>query len=47
MIYIAEVFWHRVVLGDVLVLLDLRHDESLYEAGAAREVKMITLCMLY
>ncbi|MCI08003.1 isoleucine-tRNA ligase cytoplasmic-like, partial [Trifolium medium] len=23
--------------GDVLVILDLRHDESLFEAGAARE----------
>lgn len=28
-----------VVLGDVLVILDLRPDESLFEAGAAREVK--------
>ena len=25
--------------GDVLVLLDLRPDDSLYEAGVAREVK--------
>lgn len=28
-----------IVLGDVLVILDLRPDESLFEAGAAREVK--------
>jgi len=26
------------LLGDVLVILDLRPDESLFEAGAAREV---------
>lgn len=26
------------VLGDVLVILDLRPDESLFEAGVAREV---------
>jgi hypothetical protein len=27
------------ILGDVLVILDLRPDESLFEAGAAREVR--------
>jgi hypothetical protein len=28
------------VSGDVLVILDLRLDESLYEAGVAREVSL-------
>lgn len=31
-------FWCLNVLGDVLVIMDLRPDESLYEAGVAREV---------
>ena len=28
------------ISGDVLVILDLRLDESLYEAGVAREVSL-------
>lgn len=29
------------ILGDVLVILDLRPDDSLFEAGVAREVSCI------
>lgn len=39
------------ILGDVLVILDLRPDESLFEAGVAREVSCIfhasSLYMIY
>ena len=31
-------FFLYFILGDVLVILDLRPDESLFEAGVAREV---------
>jgi hypothetical protein len=38
-----------IVSGDVLVILDLRLDESLYEAGVAREVyfKLLRLTFNY
>lgn len=40
----ASSYWYSNVSGDVLAILDLRPDESLYEAGVAREVccKLLT-----
>lgn len=35
------------VAGDVLVILDLHADNSLFEAGVAREVNYMPLCWLY
>jgi len=35
------------VLGDVLVILDLRPDESLFEAGVAREVNWKPFFLFY
>lgn len=36
-----------LLLGDVLVILDLRADESLFDAGVAREVNYGNLCFFF
>jgi hypothetical protein len=41
--YYHYFFFH---VGDVLVVLDLRADQSLFEAGVAREVINYMICVL-
>lgn len=36
--YIFMIRFSFIIAGDVLVVLDMRQDESLFEAGVAREV---------
>lgn len=36
--YLFMIGFSFIIAGDVLVVLDMRQDESLFEAGVAREV---------